>query len=91
MPLTARIVLETGGWFRAIKTAVGAGEAEVFMAHACERELARALGYPLRKTMLDASAQAARLEDVGSLRQLPPLGLPSVSPQKPAPHQEPGR
>jgi putative PIN family toxin of toxin-antitoxin system len=71
--MALRIVLDTNVWLEwlvfddpgisPLKAAVGAGEAEVFMARACEQELERALGYPLQNTTLDADAQAARLEE----------------------------
>ena len=67
-----RLVLDTNVWLdwlvfgdpsvAPLKAAVDGGQAEVFMTPACEQELARVLTYPLRKTPLDASAQAACLE-----------------------------
>ncbi len=69
MPL--RLVLDTNIWLdwlvfddpgvMAIKTAVAAGNAEIFITPACEQELERVLAYRLRKTPLDAGVQAACL------------------------------
>jgi putative PIN family toxin of toxin-antitoxin system len=71
--MALRLVLDTNVWLEwlvfddpgisPLKAAVGAGEAEVFMAPACEQELERALGYALGKVTLDAGAQAARLAE----------------------------
>jgi putative PIN family toxin of toxin-antitoxin system len=46
-----------------LKAAVDAGEAEIFMASACEEELARVLASPLQKATLDAAAQVRCLEE----------------------------
>lgn len=66
-----RLVLDTNIWLdwlvfddpgvASIKTAVGAGAAEIFIAPACEQELQRVLAYPMRKTPLDAAVQASCL------------------------------
>ena len=66
-----RLVLDTNIWLdwlvfddpgiAPIKTAVGAGAAEIFIAPACEQELQRVLTYPMRKTPLDAAVQASCL------------------------------
>jgi len=68
-----RLVLDTNVWLDwlvfddpgilPLKSAVEAGEAEVFMASACENELARVLSYPLGKAALDANAQAMCLQE----------------------------
>lgn len=66
MPL--RLVLDTNVWLdwlvfndrgiAAIRHAVEIEGAEIFATPECEQELARVLGYPLRKTPLDAATQA---------------------------------
>jgi len=71
MPL--RLVLDTHIWLdwlvfddpgvAPIRAAVAAGAVQVFMDARCEEELARVLGYPRRKTTLDAEAQAACLAE----------------------------
>jgi putative PIN family toxin of toxin-antitoxin system len=69
-----RIVLDTNVWLdwlafddpsvAAIKSAVAAGRAEVFIDSPCEEELERALGYDLgKKFTLHATAQAACLAE----------------------------
>ena len=70
--VATRLVLDTNVWLdwlvfddpdvAPLKAALANGTAEVFMAPAGERELARVLGYRLRKSTLDTVAQAARLE-----------------------------
>lgn len=67
MPL--RLVLDTNVWLdwlvfddagiAALKSAVLAAQAEIFIDDACARELATVLGYPLRKEIMSADAQAA--------------------------------
>ncbi len=70
MPSPRRLVLDTNVWLdwlvfddpsiAAIKAAVAANRAEIFIDAACEAELERALGYDLgRKFTLDAHAQGA--------------------------------
>ena len=71
MPL--RLVLDTNVWLdwlvfndpgvASIKTAVAAGQAEIFIGPACAQELERALTYPLPKNPLDAATQAACLAE----------------------------
>ena len=61
-----RLVLDTNVWLdwlvfddpsvEPIKAEIAAGRAEVFMAAACEAELARALGYDLGKRAVDIAA-----------------------------------
>lgn len=74
MHIPARLVLDTNVWLdwlvfgdpcvAAIKAAVAAERAEVFIDAACEAELERALGYDLgRKFTLDAKAQGACLAE----------------------------
>ncbi len=68
-----RLVLDTNVWLdwlvfddpavAPLKAAVAAGGAEVFIDAACEEELERVLARPLRKTPLDAAAQAERLAE----------------------------
>jgi len=68
-----RLVLDTNIWLdwlvfgdacvAPIRAAVEAGRARVYIDDACESELARVLGYPLGKTILDARAQAACLAE----------------------------
>jgi len=70
-PSPLRLVLDTNIWLdwlvfddpgiAPIRAAVEAGGAEIFITEACEQELERVLGYPMRKTPLDAAAQAACL------------------------------
>ena len=67
MPL--RLVLDTNIWLdwlvfddagiAPLKAAAAAARAEIFIDDACAAELAAVLGYPLRKEILDAAAQAA--------------------------------
>ena len=67
MPL--RLVLDTNVWLdwlvfddagiAPLKAAAAAARAEIFIDDACAAELAAVLGYPLRKEILDATAQAA--------------------------------
>lgn len=69
MPL--RLVLDTNVWLdwlvfndggiAAIRHAVEMESAEIFATPECEQELARVLGYPMRKTPLNAAAQAEYL------------------------------
>jgi len=70
VPSPRRLVLDTNVWLdwlvfddpsiAAIKAAVAANRAEIFIDAACEAELERALGYDLgRKFTLDAHAQGA--------------------------------
>ena len=70
MPSPRRLVLDTNVWLdwlvfddpsiAAIKAAVAAERAEIFIDAVCEAELERALGYDLgRKFTLDADAQSA--------------------------------
>lgn len=69
--LPLRLVLDTNIWLdwlvfddpgiALIRAAVESGGAEIFITAACEQELARVLGYPMRKTPLAAAAQAACL------------------------------
>jgi uncharacterized protein len=68
-----RLVLDTNVWLdwlvfqdpgvAALKMAVAAGRAEIFIGQACAQELEHALTYPLRKKLLDADAQAACLAE----------------------------
>ena len=68
-----RLVLDTNVWLdwlvfddpgvRPLKAVVAAGEADVFMAADCQQELERVISYPLGRATLDASAQAACLEE----------------------------
>jgi len=71
MPL--RLVLDTNVWLdwlvfddaeiAPLKAAAAAARAEIFIDEACAAELATVLGYPLRKEILDAAAQAARMAE----------------------------
>jgi len=71
--MSLRLVLDTNVWLDwlvfndpsvlSLKAAVASGEAEVFMAAACEEELARVLASPLRKAPLDITVQAKCLEE----------------------------
>ena len=64
-----RLVLDTNIWLdwlvfddagiAPLKAAAAAARTEIFIDDACARELAAVLGYPLRKEILDAAAQAA--------------------------------
>ena len=68
-----RLVLDTNVWLDwlvfddpsvlSLKTLVDAGEAQIFMASACEEELVRVLASPLRKATLAAAVQAQYLEE----------------------------
>jgi putative PIN family toxin of toxin-antitoxin system len=68
-----RLVLDTHVWLdwlvfddpvaAPIKAAVESGAAQVVIDERCEEELARVLGYPRRRTTLDAAAQAACLAE----------------------------
>lgn len=70
--MSLRLVLDTNIWLDwlvfddpgvvAIKTAVAAGGAEIFITPACEQELERVLTYPMRKASLDTSVQQGCLE-----------------------------
>ena len=75
-----RLVLDTNVWLdwlafgdpsvAAIKAAVAAGRAEVFIDSECEAELERALGYDLgRKFTLHPTAQAACLAECRRVAQ----------------------
>jgi len=78
MPL--RLVLDTNIWLdwlvfddagiAPLKAAAAAARAEIFIDDACAAELAAVLGYPLRKEILDAAAQAACMALVGNAFQL---------------------
>jgi len=71
--MTLHLVLDTNVWLdwlvfadacvAPIRTAVEQGRAKVYIDQACEAELARVLGYPLGRTQLDSSAQAACLAE----------------------------
>ena len=71
--MTVRLVLDTHIWLdwlvfddpvvAPIRAAVAAGAAQAFVDERCEAELARVLGYPRRKTTLDAAAQAECLAE----------------------------
>jgi len=71
--MTVRLVLDTHVWLdwlvfddprvAPIRQALAAGDVHVFMDSRCEAELARVLGYPRRRTTLDADAQAACLAE----------------------------
>jgi len=71
--MTVRLVLDTHVWLdwlvfddprvAPIRQAIAAGGARVFMDSRCEDELARVLGYPRRRTTLDAAGQAACLAE----------------------------
>lgn len=64
-----RLVLDTNVWLdwlvfddagiAPLKAAAAAARAEIFIDEACAGELAAVLGYPLRKEILGAAAQAA--------------------------------
>ena len=64
-----RLVLDTNVWLdwlvfddagiAPLRAAAAAARAEIFIDDACAAELAAVLGYPLRKEILDATAQAA--------------------------------
>lgn len=82
-----RLVLDTNVWLdwlvfnddgiAAISNAVEAEGAEIFVTTDCERELARVLTYPMRKTPLDAGTQAeylARFHRLACLRDHAPNG-----------------
>ena len=85
--LPLRLVLDTNIWLdwlvfddpgiAPIRAAVEAGGAEIFITAACEQELARVLGYPMRKTPLAPAAQAACLAQCRRLAQVhtPDLAL----------------
>lgn len=74
-----RLVLDTNVWLDwlvfddpsvlSLKAVVDAGEAEIFMASACEEELARVLASPLRKATLPAAVQAQYLEECRQIVQ----------------------
>ncbi len=78
MPL--RLVLDTNIWLdwlvfndpgaAPIKSAVASGQAEVFIALACEQELERVMATPLGKLTLDASTQAACLAECRRVAQM---------------------
>jgi putative PIN family toxin of toxin-antitoxin system len=86
MPL--RLVLDTNVWLdwlifddrriAPIKAAVASGGSQVFLDTRCEEELARVLGYPRRKTTLDAAAQAACLAECRRVS----TGIPVVEPSQ---------
>ena len=71
MPL--RLVLDTNVWLdwlvfddagvAPLKSAVAGAHAEIFIDDACAAELAAVLAYPLRKQILAADAQAARMAE----------------------------
>ena len=75
--MTQRVVLDTNAWldwlvFRdpgvsAIREAVSAGTAELWIDEACEAELARVLAYPLGRFTLDAAAQEKALAEARAL------------------------
>jgi predicted nucleic acid-binding protein len=85
--LTLRLVLDTNVWLdwlvfedasvAPIKSAVAAALAEIFIDDACAAELASVLAYPLRKKIMTADAQAARMREcrriVCPLPDPPPL------------------
>ena len=85
-PPPLRLVLDTNIWLDwlvfddpgivPIRTTVEAGGAEIFITEACERELARVLGYPMRKTPLDAAAQAACLEQCRRVARIHAASVP---------------
>ena len=84
-----RLVLDTNVWLdwlvfddpgvRSLKAVVAAGEADVFMASDCQQELERVISYPLGRATLDASAQAACLEEYRRV-----VSLLQSSPREPA-------
>jgi len=86
MPLTlpVRLVLDTNVWLdwlvfddagtRAIKTAVAAGTAEIFIGADCAHELARVLACPLGKKDLDSVAQAACLAECRRIARMVEAG-----------------
>ena len=81
-----RLVLDTNVWLdwlvfddpgiAPIRAVVEAGGAEIFITAACEQELARVLGYPMRKTPLAATAQAACLAQCRRVARVHAPALP---------------
>lgn len=92
MPL--RLVLDTNVWLdwlvfddrgiAAVRSAVETEGAEIFATVDCERELARVLTYPMRKTPLDADVQAehlARFRSLASMHDHAPAGDAAALPR----------
>jgi putative PIN family toxin of toxin-antitoxin system len=52
-----------------LRAAFEAGRIEIFIDEACEAELARVLGYPLRKRILDAAGQQACMAECRRIAQ----------------------
>jgi putative PIN family toxin of toxin-antitoxin system len=90
--MSVRLVFDTHVWLDWLvfydpcvdpfRTAVAAGEALVFMDARCEDELARVLGYPRRKTTLDAAAQAACLAECRRVALYPDTAESPASAQR---------
>jgi putative PIN family toxin of toxin-antitoxin system len=94
--LPLRLVLDTNVWLDwlvfddpgigPIRAAAEAGSAEIFITKACEQELERVLGYPMHKTPLTASAQAACLAQCRRVARLHARAAPLASaPEKQSP------
>jgi predicted nucleic acid-binding protein len=76
-----RLVLDTQVWLdwlafddpsvAPLKAAVAAGRAEIYIDTACEAELERVLGYPIRKRVPEEAAQATRLAEARRIARRP--------------------
>jgi putative PIN family toxin of toxin-antitoxin system len=74
-----RVVLDTNIWLdwlvfadpgvAPLRAAFEEGRIEIFIDEACEAELARALGYPLQKKILDAGKRAACMAECRRIAQ----------------------
>ena len=86
-----KVVLDTNIWLdwlvfadpgvAPLRAAFEAGRIQIFIDEACEAELARVLGYPLQKKILDAAGQQACMAECKRIarriaRGKPPAALP---------------
>jgi len=92
--LPPRLVLDTNVWLdwlvfadagvAPITVAAASAQVEIFIDEACAQELALVLAYPLRKKILTAEEQAARLAECQSIaRTIEPVATPVDAPPLP--------
>ena len=90
--MSLRLVLDTNIWLdwlvfddagvAPLKAAVAHGNAEIYINAACEEELVRVLGYPLRKRVLDDSERAPLIAECRRIAcTLEPGALKGSSPR----------